>query len=470
MEYLRLLDIDPTGSLLRLINVSHQKSLDLKNISIRQVNTDGKVANSYTFHPRVRSLLRHNEVVTIYKKNYRHMKFDNEPYMFIANDIARWLIDDHIRTELSFNDVIFHSQERCVSIINDIPLFFTQYSFDSQSDKTKTNTPSVHYGDFHFPYCLSTDNSVNPHTHGVERQVQHTGNFNDYHRRLTTSPKKIQINTNPIGLGMDHPIFQNEDRLTRLRALEGFEIVMILDDSSSMRTPIIDRDQEDVSPFSQLPTRWDELKHVTSIVVDLAATLDPDGIDIFFLNRPPLLHVNHSSALNETFSKPPNGPTPLTQVLRDVLTLKRAHILDRKLLLLIATDGLPTNDRGQSDLMALEKLLRHERDPFVDRIYIAFIACTNDLQSVGYLNRFDKTIPNIDVLDDYHSERAEILAVQGKTFPFSYGDYVVKILMGSIDPWFDQLDEKKVKLNRSSQHGRLPRQNATERKKSCIVS
>ena len=288
---------------------------------------------------------------------------------------------------------------------------------------------------------------------------------------------------------MDHPIFQNEERLTRfkdiitrydinydfafrLRALEGFEIVMILDDSSSMCTPNIDRNQKDISPFSQMPTRWDELKHVVSIVVDLSATLDPDGIDIYFLNRQPLLHVTDSSQLNETFSRLPNGPTPLTRVLSEVLNIKRSHVHDRKLLILIATDGLPTDDKGQNDLQRLEKVLRHERYPSIDRIYISFIACTNDLQSVGYLNTFDKKIPYVDVLDDYQSERTEVLAVQGKSFPFSYGDYVVKILMGSIDRWFDQLDEKKVKLSNvgAQQQRRLSRLNVSSRKKSCIIS
>lgn len=288
---------------------------------------------------------------------------------------------------------------------------------------------------------------------------------------------------------MDHPIFQNEARLEkfkniiikyeinydfafRLRALEGFEIVMILDDSSSMYTPIIDRDQQNISPFSQLPTRWDELKHVVSIVVDLASTLDFDGIDIYFLNRSPLLHVTDSSQLTETFSRLPNGPTPITRILSDVLKLKRSNIHDRKLLILIATDGLPTDDNGQNDLNRLEKVLRHERYPSIDRIYVTFIACTNDLQSVAYLNQFDKKIPYVDVLDDYASERKEILAVQGKNFPFSYGDYVVKILMGSVDQWFDQLDEKKVKLTDTGakQQRRLSRQNTSARNKSCIIS
>ncbi|CAF3487620.1 unnamed protein product [Rotaria socialis] len=264
----------------------------------------------------------------------------------------------------------------------------------------------------------------------------------------------------------------NYDFAFRLRALEGFEIVLILDDSSSMCSPIIDRDQTNISPFSQLPKRWDELKHVVSIVVDLAAALDPDGVDIYFLNRSPLLHVTDSSELHGTFSRPPDGPTPITRVLIEVLNIKRARVHDRKLLVLIATDGLPTDEKGLNDIDRLEKVLRTERHPTIDRIFITFIACTDDLQSVGYLNKFDKKIPNVDVLDDYRSERAEVLAVQGKHFPFSYGDYVVKILMGSVDQWFDQLDEKKVKLNSNAekQQQSLSRGQMSARKKSCTIS
>ncbi|CAF0803099.1 unnamed protein product [Adineta steineri] len=259
----------------------------------------------------------------------------------------------------------------------------------------------------------------------------------------------------------------NYDFAFRLRALEGFEIAMILDDSSSMRTPVLSHNQQNLSPFDQLPTRWDELKQTVSMVIDLASTLDPDGIDIYFLNRQPLLHVVDSSQLNETFSILPNGPTPLTRVLSYVLNLKRSRVHDRKLLILIATDGLPTDENGQNDLNALEKVLRHERYPAIDRIYVTFIACTDDHSSVAYLNQFDKKIPYVDVLDDYPSERAEVLAVQGKHFPFSFGDYVVKLLMGSVDQWFDQLDEKKVKLTHPEVK---PQRNIAGRKTSCTIS
>ncbi|CAF4240417.1 unnamed protein product, partial [Rotaria sordida] len=41
-------------------------------------------------------------------------------------------------------------------------------------------------------------------------------------------------------------------------------------------------------------------------------------------------------------------------------------------------------------------------------------------------------------------KKKEIQAHQGKNFPFSFGDCVVKILMGGVDSWFDDLDERKV--------------------------
>lgn len=265
----------------------------------------------------------------------------------------------------------------------------------------------------------------------------------------------------------------NYDFAYRLRALEGFEIVMIIDDSSSMSTPIFDQFQQNsLTPFDRLPTRWDEMKQTVSIVVDLASTLDTDGIDVYFLNRPPLLRVHNSSELDETFAHIPRGPTPITKVLSDVLKIKQSVVYDRKLLILIATDGMPTNEKGRNDLVRLEKVLRHERKPFEDRIFITFIACTNDLAVVGYLNRFDKKIVNVDVLDDYSSERAEIIAVQGHHFPFSFGDYVVKILMGSVDPWFDKLDEKPIRLNPvNANYTTIP--NYTDirpTRKSCVIS
>ena len=60
---------------------------------------------------------------------------------------------------------------------------------------------------------------------------------------------------------------------------------------------------------------------------------------------------------------------------------------------------------------------------------------------MDYLNNWDRNIPRLDVIDDYKNERNEILRAKGKNFPFSYGDYIVKSLIGSIDQELDNFDE-----------------------------
>jgi hypothetical protein len=51
----------------------------------------------------------------------------------------------------------------------------------------------------------------------------------------------------------------------------------------------------------------DELKQTVSIVVDLTSILDPDGVDVYFLNREPMLHVRNSSELDNIFAMEPEG-------------------------------------------------------------------------------------------------------------------------------------------------------------------
>ncbi|CAF0763359.1 unnamed protein product [Adineta steineri] len=252
----------------------------------------------------------------------------------------------------------------------------------------------------------------------------------------------------------------NREFATRLRGLEGYEIAFIVDDSGSMNTPLGDLS----GPFDHNPTRWDELRRTVSIVVDIASVFDPDGVDIFFLNREPMRNVKNAEELKPVFAMPPSGPTPIARVLRHVLQTKQLEVQERKLLILIATDGIPTNDSGQQDTKTLENVLRHERKP-INRIPVTIIACTDDDECIGYLNNWDKKIPNLDVADDYKSERTEIHKVQGKEFPFSFGDYVVKVLMGAVDDWFDTLDERRV-----TGSGPPDRHGSKGKKSKCCIS
>jgi len=105
-------------------------------------------------------------------------------------------------------------------------------------------------------------------------------------------------------------------------------------------------------------------------------------IDIFFLNREPLRHVTHSEQLLPVFAIPPQGPTPIVRILRYVLREKQNQIKERKLLILIATDGVPTNENGKQDIKSLEYVLRNERIP-ISSVPVTIIACTDDKDCIG---------------------------------------------------------------------------------------
>lgn len=66
----------------------------------------------------------------------------------------------------------------------------------------------------------------------------------------------------------------SDEWAARLKRLESFEIVLILDDSGSMATPL---QQPGAGAFARTVTRWDELKQTVGIIVDIAAIMDKDG-------------------------------------------------------------------------------------------------------------------------------------------------------------------------------------------------
>ncbi len=142
----------------------------------------------------------------------------------------------------------------------------------------------------------------------------------------------------------------------------------------------------------------DELKQTVSIVVDLTSILDPDGVDVYFLNREPMLHVRNSSELDNIFAMEPEGwweirffiddsylnqflgSTPIVPVLRQVLKDKRNQIYERNLLILLATDGVPTDEKERTDIHTLEHVLKNERKP-TNQIPVTIIVCTGRLKT-----------------------------------------------------------------------------------------
>jgi len=76
-----------------------------------------------------------------------------------------------------------------------------------------------------------------------------------------------------------------------------------------------------------------------NIIVDISAVMDQNGIDVYFLNRDPMLNVTDTRYVRQVFNTPPQGLTPLVPALRRILEAKRNQNYEKKLLILVATDG-----------------------------------------------------------------------------------------------------------------------------------
>jgi len=61
--------------------------------------------------------------------------------------------------------------------------------------------------------------------------------------------------------------------LNQINVLEKFDVVVLCDDSGSMRTSI----------QGTTNTRWDELRQILDIIIDIYAVFDSNGVDIYFL-------------------------------------------------------------------------------------------------------------------------------------------------------------------------------------------
>lgn len=215
----------------------------------------------------------------------------------------------------------------------------------------------------------------------------------------------------------------------RLKSLEYYKIVLILDDSSSMNT---------VDSYDGKSTRWDELSKTASIMIEIASVFNPDGCDVYFLNMAPVKKVRNVNQIEDYFDDKPQGATPLSQTLKNVIKDNPVSSLDIKsLLIIIATDGEPTDLNGFPNIPEFKQTLKN-RPSYV---FTNIAACTNDQNAIGYLNGLDKELPRLDVIDDYQTEAEQIAKIKGSKYKFSFGDYVTKAMLGSVNPDLDRQDE-----------------------------
>lgn len=217
-----------------------------------------------------------------------------------------------------------------------------------------------------------------------------------------------------------------------LLLLREYDIVFLCDDSGSMQTM-----DGHGRVSGVVVSRWDELKDTVEKVIRVAACLDDDGIDLYFLNREGANNVTSFEEAAPCFVAPPRGYTPLADRFSDVVA---QHGEGKPLLVVIATDGAPTTKVGNRDVAGFVSALRKRN---TREVRVSILACTDDDAEVGYLDGIDDKVDGVDVTDDYAAEALQIKKATGK--PFTRGDWIAKMLLGPILAHWDQMDEKPAK-------------------------
>jgi len=214
-----------------------------------------------------------------------------------------------------------------------------------------------------------------------------------------------------------------------LMSLRGTEIVVIADDSASMRSASTMRG------VPEIKTRWQELQYTLTKLLDILLFVDCDGgFELQFLNSNAAPTAIHSADdLNKVWQwAQPRGGTPLVGRARQYTSTKPGA--DR--ILMVMTDGLPSD--GSFD--TLRGMVRAKSS----NVYVNFMMCTSDDEVVGRYEDSVDAIPGVDVHDDYQSEKEQCEACGNR---LSYNAYLAKCVLGAKFAKYDELDERKLGSN-----------------------
>lgn len=236
-----------------------------------------------------------------------------------------------------------------------------------------------------------------------------------------------------------------------------YEIKILNDDSGSMNDPLLNS----TSGSSRPESRFKYLENINKIIIEIASLLDEDGIDIYFLNRKGMENVQSLEQCASLFGASPSGRT---DILRMINSMYESHFSKptegrKPLLTLFFTDGYPTDyyeqhtnqynlDRVFSQISTLQS--RYLNEAFFSVILTIEKNTPEGKRVHDAYSRFDEIIPNFDVVSQYHDEREEVMEIQKKDpeFTFNMAIYIAKILLGSLDNDFDNMDEIRIPWSR----------------------
>jgi len=225
---------------------------------------------------------------------------------------------------------------------------------------------------------------------------------------------------------------------TDLIALEDYRIVLICDDSISMQKSALPAHVRKLGQEEDF-SRWQQLQITASIMVELGCCFSMAGVDIFFLNRSNVPRVNGANDRRflSALKAVPSGKTRLVETVRQAVAQCEG---EKPVLFMILTDGVPDSARQLVDLLAE---VFQKRRPASTPAKFQILAFTPEEDEVEWLDMLSAELPQVDVTNDYHIEREQVLR-SGRTNTFTRGDWVLKAMLSPITNKFDTWDERKT--------------------------
>ena len=223
----------------------------------------------------------------------------------------------------------------------------------------------------------------------------------------------------------------NRKYVPALMKLQLYNTILIIDDSGSMQD-VADSDS------TSMETRWQEAIKSTKIIIEAHQALGL-ACHVFFLNRGFMLNVVAFDQLSPLFAAPPAGGTNTVGILKLVEQQYVNIDMGKTLMIHLLTDGHPTNAQGIEDTPNLINALMNRQ--FKSKTLFSIILCTDDEAIEDVYRRIENVKDiNVDVTADYRGELREVQETRGRSYRFTYGDYMVKTLVGAYDKSIHQMD------------------------------
>jgi len=248
--------------------------------------------------------------------------------------------------------------------------------------------------------------------------------------------------------------------------------VWIIDNSRSMGKDDGNRIHESANPAGGCCykvvqcTRWKEMRETVFFHAEMAAKVQAPTM-FRLLNKPRCARLPREFGVaregphwiqrdlqvaQDTVKKvEPKGCTPLSkrvcEIRENILTLQdQLDENEEQVVVVLATDGIPTNREGESTLETREEFVQALKSLEGLPIYLVIRLCTQTEEVVEFYNSLDRDLDlNLEVLDDYFSEAKEL---------YRYNKWINYALplhrareMGFHHPMFDLLDERKLTLH-----------------------